>query len=284
LPLAAELPPRNSWNFIPTGMLAMLPIHAAGSAKSGWIDDRVRISVTPSVLESSSPAAADAASDGLVAVSGDSGLPFLAADTVAAKFYHPTFTVLDDARRDDALQAMESASVVVLGGHSREIAHNGAALWLSDGPLTAAHLARLSSRRRELALVCSCSGGRIASTLVDESIGLPHMLLRAGFTTVCASLWPVRDLVSFLFTCHLLGNSARAPATAYSTHVRASRRWLREVTGEQMSAFVAELTTALDLPFVARTVLHRWSQRLAPQQRVFPEPADWAAFAVYSMR
>lgn len=269
------------WVVVPTGVLALLPFHAAGSLQSGWVDDRVELRYAPSVVDTGGEPATAAARGGMSAVSDAVDLPFLPADNAAVKFFEPTFTVLDAARRDDVLHAMASVGVVLLGGHSRDAAGGGSALWFTDAALTAEDLSRLPRYHRDLALVCTCSGGRIAHSLIDESIGLPHALLRAGFTTVCASLWPVRDLVSFLFTAHLLHQNTAAAGMSWSQRVRASRRWLRETTGEEMTLFVSEVTATVRLPFVAYTIVDAWSRQLDPYQRVFPNPADWAAFAIY---
>lgn len=280
-PLEAAVDPSRRWLLVPTGVLALLPFHAAGSPQSGWVDDRVELRYAPSVVDTAGEPETAATCAGVSAVSDDADLPFLAADNAAVRRFAPAFTVLDAARRDDVLAAIASAAVVLLGGHSRDVVGGGSALWFTDAALTAEDLARLPRHRRELAVVCSCSGGRVAHSLIDESIGLPHALLRAGFSAVCASLWPVRDLVSFLFTAHLLHQRPTAPSVSWSQRVRVSRRWLRETTGAEMTAFVSEVTTVVRLPFVAQTILNAWSRQLDPNQRVFPDPADWAAFAVY---
>ena len=282
-PLEATRNVDREWLVVPTGALALLPFHAAGSRRSGWVDDRLELRYTPSVVDTAGVPRSAATVAGVSAVAEDADLPFLTAENAAVKAFEPGFTVLNAARRDDVLRAMASAAVVLLGAHSRAVADSGSALWLTDATLTAEDLGRLPRRSRELALVCSCSGGRIAPSLIDENIGLPNALLRAGFSTVCASLWPVRDLVSFLFIAHLFHPTSMR-SLSWSQRVRAGRRWLRETTGTEMMAFVSEVTAAVRLPFVANTILTAWARQLDPDQRVFPDPADWAAFAVYGTR
>ncbi|WP_369028275.1 CHAT domain-containing protein, partial [Nocardia farcinica] len=128
-----------------------------------------------------------------------------------------------------------------LSGHAHPSTDYGAGLQFGDGTLVVDHLARLPRHERELAVVNSCWGARAATTLVDESVGLPHALLEAGFRSVSASLWPVRDIVSFLFIGKLL--TSDAPQHHDGTElVRATRTWLRTATGAELRQFVQTLS------------------------------------------
>ncbi|WP_280203352.1 MULTISPECIES: CHAT domain-containing protein [Nocardia] len=277
-PIEQALPNHQRWLVIPTGTLALLPVHAAGSRARGWADDRIEISVVPGLTDATSRPTTPATDAGVAAVATADDLPFLRAEQAVIRACRPAYTVLDGQDCAAVLNAAASARTLILSGHAHPSTDYGAGLQFGDGTLVVDHLARLPPHERELAVVNSCWGARAATTLVDESVGLPHALLEAGFRSVSASLWPVRDIVSFIFIGKLL--TSDAPQHHDRTElVRATRTWLRTATGAELRQFVRTLSPRLSLPFVTKLILEDWCASLPPDTAEFGEPADWGAFA-----
>lgn len=279
-PIEQALPGHQRWLVIPTGTLALLPVHAAGSRTRGWADDRIEISVVPGLSGATSQPTTPATDAGVAAVTTTDDLPFLHAEQAVIRAYRPAYPVLDGRDRAALLTAAISARTLILSGHAHPSTEYGAGLQFGDGILAVDHLARLPRHERELAVVNSCWGARAATTLVDESVGLPHALLEAGFRSVSASLWPVRDIVSFLFISKLL-TSDELQHHDRTEPIRATRTWLRTATGAELRQFVRTLSPRLSLPFVTKLILEDWCASLPPGTVEFGEPADWGAFALF---
>ncbi|MFG2342416.1 CHAT domain-containing protein [Streptomyces yangpuensis] len=270
------------WILVPVGHLSMLPVHAAGTPEE-WFDDRVAVRVVPSLTQLAPPAAPPASGAPLVATSGAPDLPFLPADRAVAEHLLPSASgpgaVVRARSRDDALTGLAEASSAVLGGHARHSLRHGAGLDLDDGPVTAEHLWRLPVRERDVAFVTGCSSAQVAGTLVDEVVGLPSALLRAGFRGVFATLWPVSDATAFITLAHLLQLRRDRPDLAPHLLLHEVRRTLRTLTTRELRCWYAELASHLAVPPDTTARLEAFLAPYGGGATPLADPKDWAAFA-----
>ncbi|MFE1832050.1 CHAT domain-containing protein [Streptomyces yangpuensis] len=270
------------WILVPLGHLSMLPVHAAGTPEE-WFDDRVAVRVVPSLTRLAPPAAPPASGAPLVATSGAPDLPFLPADRAVAEHLLPSASgpgaVVRARTRDDALTGLAEASSAVLGGHARHSLRHGAGLDLDDGPVTAEHLWRLPVRDRDVAFVTGCSSAQVAGTLVDEVVGLPSALLRAGFRGVFATLWPVSDATAFITLAHLLQLRRDRPDLAPHLLLHEVRRTLRTLTTRELRHWLAELASHLPVPPDTTARLEAFLTPYGGGATPLADPKDWAAFA-----
>ncbi len=267
---------------VPVGNLLMLPLHAAGSVEDAWLDDTVNLRVLPSGLDLSR---ADTAPHGLplVAVSGMTDLKFVEPEMIVASHWLPGAAQLAgaSATRDAVLTAVAEAPIALLGGHGLHSEQEGGGLVLADGVLKADHVLRLPPRRRNFAIVSACSSGQVSARLIDEAVGLPRALLWAGFETVCASLWPVRDVAAFLTTARFLESYAQDPILSAARRMRMVRRWLRTASSHDISAWFASLQQEVTLDRHSCESITAWLQQYPDAACPLEDPADWAAFAVF---
>lgn len=288
LAATAGAPVARKWIVIPTGQLSMLPIHAAGSAGSGWLDDHVTVTVVPSLTTLSNAEKEAASGAPLIAVSNDSELDFLAADRVAGmRLLDGAVTIADDVSPDAVLTAMQEAPAVLICGHATHSLTQGSGLALGDTVsvagirrtrwLTSEAVARLPARARQLAILSACSSGQIATDLPDEQIGLPATFLAIGFRSVVSTAWPVRDRVAFVTTTHFLQNQRANPERPPSEVLHGTRRWLRTATVPDLQRWLAELTTTVPIPEQSIDRLRTW-WRLSPDPHPLADPQDWAAY------
>ncbi|MDG4532983.1 CHAT domain-containing protein [Streptomyces sp. AV19] len=279
--LRAAAPPDASadWILVPVGHLSMLPVYAAGTPEE-WLDDRVTVRVLPSVTHLVPPSAPPAPGDPVVATSGAADLPFLPADRAVAERFLPSRpgAVVRAGTRDDALTGLAGAPAAVLGGHARHSLRHGAGLDLDDGPLTAEHLWRLPVFDRDVAIVTGCSSAQVAGMLVDEVVGLPSALLRAGFRGVFATTWPVADATAFITLAHLLELRRARPDLAPHLMLHEVRRTLRTVTAGELRAWFTALTAEVAVAADAAREFERFLGPYGPGAVPLADPKDWAAF------
>ncbi|WP_030759376.1 MULTISPECIES: CHAT domain-containing protein [unclassified Streptomyces] len=270
------------WILVPVGHLSMLPVHAAGTPEE-WLDDRVVVRVLPSLTQLAPPPVAPASGVPLVATSSAADLPFLPADRAVAEHLLPSApgpgAVVRARTREDALTGLTDARSAVLGGHARHSLRHGAGLDLDDGPLTAEHLWRLPVRDRDVAIVTGCSSAQVAGTLVDEVVGLPSALLRAGFRGVLATLWPVSDATAFITLAHLLQLRRDGPDLAPHLVLHEVRRTLRTLTTRELRRWFTQLGSQLPVPPDTAARFEAFLSPYGGGATPLADPKDWAAFA-----
>ena len=285
----------TDWILIPTGLLALLPLHAAGSPTTGWVDDRATLRTVHSLL-SLTPVTTDAATGpALVAISDATDLRFLPADRAAAHALLPGAAESpNEVTPDTVLTALVEAPTAILSGHATHSLSEGGGLHLghttpgtdqtdttpTDRWLTADDIDRLPIRRRDLAFLSACSSGQIATDLPDEAIGLPTSLLRAGFSSVIATIWPVADHTAFVTLTRYLQLHAHHPSAPPAALLRATRTWLRTLTRGDLIAWIDTELPPLHLPEEPIALLRRWAQNY-PDPHPFADPRHWAAYAAH---
>lgn len=255
--------PRLWW--CPSGLLALLPLHAAGDHSTRFdpapqtVLDRVVSSYTPTVralLHARRPQPAGtgpAAAKQLLAVAmphtpGAGDLPGAAAEIslVSARFPEQA-TVLagPEATYRSVTEALPRCPWVHFACHAvSDLADPSASyLLLSDHlnrPLTVLDLAQQDLDEADLAFLSACATARTGPRLADEAIQLAAGFQLAGYRHVIATLWPIGDLPAVRVASDfydVLAAGAAPPAIALHHSTRRSRR----LTPRQPSAWAAHM-------------------------------------------
>jgi tetratricopeptide (TPR) repeat protein len=202
---SAEQPLPRVW-WMPTGVLGMLPLHAAGDPERPGALDAVVSSYTPTLRALASSRARPAATvrDQLVvALQHTPGLPDLpgtVAEAMDLHTLHPdTPPLIDkDATVNQVLAALPKTTWAHFACHASidYIAPSRGGLQLHDASLPIPAISALHLVRAELAYLSACSTAGNAPHHADESLHLASAFQLAGFRHVIASLWPLDDLIA----------------------------------------------------------------------------------------
>jgi len=141
------------------------------------------------------------------------------------------------------------------------------AIYLADEPLRLRHLLSRPAGRQRLALLSACQTNVPDSRRLDEVIGFPGALMRAGVSGVIASLWTVGDTSTVV----LMQRFYEIWLTGVNPHTALCRaqRWLRTATLAEIQPLLpgARATTRTGPP------QGRWAT-----QPYAESPWKWAAF------
>ncbi|MFJ4897765.1 CHAT domain-containing protein [Streptomyces sp. NPDC088727] len=219
--------PRVWW--VPTGSLALLPVHAAGHrGGTRSLLDRVISSYTPTMRSLATARTARTAGAVpaqrrvplAVTMSSTPGAGPLAGAEAEARMvrglFPGTVRLTDaDATRERVLSALPhhawahfachtatdpdvpSRSGLLLHDHQRQL-------------LTVEDVSRLELGSPELAYLSSCDTARTAPRHADEAIHLASAFQLAGYRQVIATLWRVEDEVSSVFAENVYASLAQA--------------------------------------------------------------------------
>lgn len=203
--------PARLW-WCPVGVLAHLPLHAAGHHRERagrTVMDRVVSSYTPTLYALSyarrgpAPRTADPAGTLVVCVPDPPGatpLPGAESEVRALRGLLPGAEVLSgpDAVYEAVVDALENRSAAHFACHAvadRAVPSDSRVL-LSDHlvtPLTIGRLSRVSSAHGALCYLSACSTTDAAPRLADESVHITSAFQLVGFAHVIGTFWPVGD-------------------------------------------------------------------------------------------
>lgn len=207
--------PRVWW--IPTGALALLPIHAAGRHRETGSDtllDRTISSYAPTVRALAAvrerravPAPARALVVAMSETPGAGPLESAQAegDLVREFFADSTLLTNGEATRQRVLGELRDHSWVHFACHGVIDPDNPSRgrLLLHDHeqqPLTTADISGLELKSPALAYLSSCETARTSARYADEAIHLASAFQLAGFSDVIATLWKIPDRAAHEFT------------------------------------------------------------------------------------
>lgn len=189
--------------WLPTGVLGLLPLHAAGHPGRRGALDRVVSSYTPTLraLRTSRDRPVTTGRRQLVvALERTPGLPDLPATVAEAAGMPADLPPLVDehATIERVHAALSTASWAHFACHAstNPDAPSTGGLHLHDGVLSIADVSRLDLPDAELAYLSACSTRHTSYRHADESIHLASAFQIAGFRHVIASLWPLADSVA----------------------------------------------------------------------------------------
>ncbi|QIS24559.1 CHAT domain-containing protein [Nocardia terpenica] len=193
--------PRVWW--LPTGPLALFPLHAAGHLGQPGALDAMVSSYTPTLrtlVHACTRPPAASRHQLTVALHHTRGLPDLPGTVAEAKALHNRhpdlpFLLDDTATTDRVLAALPVASWVHFACHADVdfTAPSRGGLRLHDATLSLTEVGRLRLTHAELAYLSACSTAHPGIQHADESLHPASAFQLAGFRHVIGSLWPISD-------------------------------------------------------------------------------------------
>ncbi|QXJ23347.1 CHAT domain-containing protein [Actinomadura graeca] len=275
---------------IPSGRLALLPLHAARGPGGRLVLDEVVLGYAPAARALRPDAAGTRVFAGALVVDDPQPvsappLPWSSTERVAAARMAERTTLLtgSDAMRTRVLGELASHGLVHLScrGLGRGDAPLDSALLMAyDEPLTLRDLVELDvPARPRLIVLPACESFPGGDGAPEEVVGLPAGLLQAGCQGVLASQWAVSSLTSALVVAAFYKRCATGshPAAALC----GVQREFRGLTNADLAAALkpdrAHVTFGLS-PADARP-LWRAVRRRDPQAMPFAHATEWAAFA-----
>jgi tetratricopeptide (TPR) repeat protein len=195
--------PRLWW--VPTGLLSLLPIHAATNAASPGqcVASRVISSYAPTIRALGWAVGRVPPSNDrtlVVAVpSAPGGVTLLAAhaegQAIQSLNYDATLLAGEAATRDRLLRELPRHENLHFAGHAigSLLSPSESALLMRDGQVTAREISQLKLTGGNIAYLSACETAVSEITVIDEAINMASACQLAGFRHVIATLWPIRD-------------------------------------------------------------------------------------------
>jgi len=303
-PLLSSLGACGELTLIPTGVLPLLPLHAAwtspGSSALGPATARDRsyaldqLAISYAANLRTYLAAKDqwtGFADGLVlavdnpASTGAPAVP--GAGLEAAKLSQLFDQVLvlrdQDATAEAVRRELPRASLVNFSCHgAADLLHPDASRLLLAGPdtLSVAEIGQLDLSSVRLCILSACETAMIGLEHADEVINLPTALAGAGAGTVVGTLWWVPGEGSALLVNRFYQN-LRSGNCSPAEALRQAQRWLRDSTHGQQQAELRSLglppdPASPDEQPQRSAAAQRLLDRIQPSQHI----TEWAAFMV----
>lgn len=240
---------------IPTGLLAMLPLHAAiVDAELGLSAcDQLCMSYVPNarVLLAADDRAKRSAADHVLVVAEPlpttaRPLRHAAAEAVAVEAAFPEVTSLrkEKATRDAVLANLGSADVVHFACHGRAEPQRpleGHVLIADDHRLTVADFMAANLSGISLVVLSACETARADLVILEEALGLPGAILQAGASAVIGTLWEVNDLASML-VIRMFYRLWRTHGVEPPEALRLAQIWLRDSSMAAKQAAFPDVT------------------------------------------
>ncbi|GAA1022433.1 CHAT domain-containing protein [Acrocarpospora pleiomorpha] len=249
--------PRLWW--CPTGLLSLLPLHAAGYHRDTGSDARTVISRVISsysttvrgLLHARRPQGANGSDQGerlgsdvcalVVPMSRTSGADDLPGSDCEADILRTRLpaqvTVLQapDAHRDRVLMELPEHRWAHFACHAVSNPDHPSAshLLLNDHmlhPLTVSDIAALHLEQAEFAYLSACSTAQAGGRLTDEAFHLASAFQLAGYRNVIATLWPIRDrpavhFMKGIYSIIAVRGTASTAQALHTTTCRLRDRW-----------------------------------------------------------
>jgi hypothetical protein len=208
-PLLTGLPAGTPVTFLPGGLLALLPLHAAEIERGGlrrdhrYLCDLRTVSYLPSARAIRDPVVRFGDRSLLMGP----GLPRKHVNLIREFFpaVNDDLSTIDEAERalgEPGLVHVDCHGTADLGSPLQS------AIQLGDGWLDLGRLLQLRVRAR-LVVLAACETALVGTRLPDEAIGLPTGLLQAGAAACIGSLWPVPQVSTAILMAFFYGSSGR---------------------------------------------------------------------------
>ncbi|MDD2755716.1 MAG: CHAT domain-containing protein [Methanothrix sp.] len=191
---------------IPTGLLSLLPLHAAWHEEGGrrrYLLENLPVSYVPSARSLAHARRNAGAADRLLAI--DEPRPVKASplrnsnaevSAISSLFKNRRILEHEKATRSAALQALPDVEVAHFschGGANWIDPEKSGLLMANNEILTVKDLFELHLAEARLATLSACETGVPGIKLPDEVVSLPSAFIRAGFAGAIGSLWTVSD-------------------------------------------------------------------------------------------
>ncbi|KAF8604315.1 hypothetical protein BDV93DRAFT_575046 [Ceratobasidium sp. AG-I] len=232
-----------------TGHLSFLPLHAAGcySEPHERVYNYAISSYTPTLSALLTSDRSPCAFRGILTVGqtntpGFQSLPGAAQELSSiqeqAKNVRYTELAGQNATTTAVLDAIEQHSWVHFACHASQNASDptASAFHLYDGPLSLATIMQKSFKHADLAFLSACQTAKGDSNLPGEAVHLAAGMLMAGFPSVIATMWSIRDedaplIAEEVYAQLLEGGKPDSRRAAKALHMAVER--LREKVGEK---------------------------------------------------
>jgi len=243
-PILASLPDTHRIILTPTGVLGLLPFHAAWAPGPNgsrcYALDRSAITYTPSagILGSARQRTEPESIQGILGVYSNA-LPTAHVEIEQAIGWFKEAKVIEatSKARDGILQQLATWPTLHFACHSKAdpvTPLEGGLRLDRDAQISVRDLLVSDILSSQMVVLSACETGVPGKELPDEAISLPTALMQAGAVSVISSMWAVPDIGSLLVTARFYelwrGNGLR-PWEA----LRQAQRWVRDSTNEEKS-------------------------------------------------
>lgn len=281
---------RLSATLIPSGQLALLPLHAAWMkdpaqpTRRMYALDQINFNYAPSAhaLWQAGLAAGRPAETLLAVDNPDGSLLFSEREVQAALGLFKSGGHLhgEDATIEAVKRELRNAHVLHFSTHGNAgwEEEEQARLKLANGYLTLPEIFELHLDQARLAVLSACETGVPSLKLIDELIGLPSGMMQAGVPGVIGSLWSVnaRSTAMLMSRFYILWREDK-----YSSQeaLRLAQVWLRDSTKEEKMIFFKKYVGNHPGPSAhAASSFYMYLMLADPGEVDFSSPFYWAAF------
>ncbi len=295
-PVIQALPKDAHCTLIPTGLLNLLPLHAAWKADNTkptgkyYALDALTINYAPNArsLYAAQQIAAQISPDNLLAIQEPlpvtaNRLPNTKHEVKTVISHFPQHKVLKEqkATRAVIIEALPNYNVLHFSGHGFADLENPAQSGLvmaNDEALTLEDLLKLRLKGIRLVTLSACETGLAGTTLPDEVVNLPTGLLQAGVAGVAASLWTVADLSTMMLISYFY-DLWRIEKLEPVQALRQAQIWMRDTTDAEKREYFKDIRAGKQTVKMAKaTATHLQNQMSNSDQRTYQHPYHWAAF------
>lgn len=276
---------------IPTGQLALLPLHAAWTCdaskptKRRYVLDELNISYAPSAhsLHRATLAAERPAENLLLVNNPDGSLSHIEIEIQAvlgmfqkSKQLHGSAATIAAVKEE-----IQKADVLYFFTHANAGWQEAdqARLKLADGYLTLPDIFALDLNRARLAVLSACETGVPGLELIDEMIGLPAGMLQAGVPGIVGSLWSVKAISTAMLMVQFFFLWRKEKHTPQDALLRA-QVWLRDSTIDQKKDFFKSVVVGKLSGMSVDTAIsfYKYLSSAEPNKVDYSSPYYWAAF------
>ena len=280
---------------IPSGLLGLLPLHAAWMADPStptgrrYALDLVNFTYAPNAHALlATREAVDRPADSLLGVENPDGSIWFSDEAISAAVTHfdPIKVIRlpgDQATSERVKDGMQRSAVLQfythgIAGFSQPL--DSRLLLANREHLTLGEILELHLMQSRLAILAACETAVIGTPALDEVISLPTGFMQAGVPGVIGSLWIVRDDSTMMLMTRFYDYWKREQIPPVEA-LRRAQTWLRDTTnGEKQTYFkksLPEYSGALMPEVTAREALRKMFL-LETNARSFSHPYYWAAF------
>ena len=264
--ITSHHPPDSTINLVTSGMLSLLPLHAAtGHPPADHALDTHPIRYRTTTPTAPAPGSS-AYSDRLVVIAGPTPDLEWSNDEITwtSRHFDNVTTLHEPASLDDVDQALTNADVIHISAHGDLDTGdplNSALVLGPAGPLTTDHVRQLSIGA-QLVFLSACDTGLAWYRAPDEVLGIHTAFIQAGAQTVISAAWSVPEFATALLVGKFYETLRTTHAVPHDA-LQSAQLWVRDATNQEKADWMG-----LD-----RTVN-------APNRRQHQHPYFWAGFSV----
>jgi CHAT domain-containing protein len=288
-PVLERLRGASECTLIPTGALALLPLHAAWTKAAGrrtYTLDVVAVSYAVSLRALAAARAPAKDTQRMLAIEDPQPvkadpLPAAAREVAAVTGHFASVNRLAGpaATLTAVMEGLADSDCIYFACHGAVDETNPVdsyVLLADDERLTLGAITRGGRLGAGLVVFSACESAIAGMTAIDEVLNLPSALLERGAGAAIGSLWIANDGATALLMARIFWNW-REGGMDLPAAMRDAQQWVRDATNGQMVEWLT--STAPTNEGHRRLSLRRAG--LPPDERPFPHVADWGAFVYF---